>query len=580
MKKLKKAAIALLLTFIIAAAPITPFAQPIVVMAAEEDEPFVLYLTEEARDLVLYDFDFLISVIRENTAWVSVINRRLDIDFDEHVASMRQAIYNMEPLVFLRSLEAFEELMGTPMYEIWFPIRDNDDPRYIAANFIGYFLLSWFGPFESIGHLFPRELSSYRLQYSWWRIFSHQGGNLSSETNPHGLLLYETYTHPDVRWFYGPVEVDLYADTRSVFPEVADNIEIEIIVPGEIAYLRINSFRSSAEYDDLIIAPFFEEISDFDHLIIDIRGNSGGFVFNFIRNILGRLINEPVVSYSHQFFSGGEIAVAAMNAYVVTTQYIFDGVQNNAVNQWYTINVLPVREFIYEQGMTAFNQDDLEYLEYVVVERDWFFPTDDIYFGGKVWLLIDEYTASASSQATLLLMEQGLATVVGENTSGIMSANSIYLILPNTGLLFRVDLGYRTDAQGNSLEVYGIAPDIRNHEGLDALQTVLGLIGNYDVHWMRRGVPPWGTTDFTGHPLVGNWVWDRGDDYIYELRPDGTGIRGFAFNRYEITWYAYGTYLFIDNGFETEQWSFKILDGTLTIVCTRTTWRTWRYIRQ
>ena len=546
-----------------------------------------LPLTEEARDLVLYDFDFLMTTILENTPWESVINRRFDMDFSEYIAELRDFIYEMHPLTFFYTLEEFEDIFGMPLYEMWFPIRDDDDPRSIAANYLSYFLWSVMAPLEGIGHLFPRELQTYRIQYSALRISYHQG-NINRETDPSSAMRHDTFTHPDVRWFYGDVEVDLYAEIESVFPEVPDNVTTEIITPGEVAYIRINSFATSAEYDDLVIAPFLEEVSDFNHLIIDIRGNGGGFMFNFTHNIAGRLIHEPVAFYSHQFFSGGDIAVEAMNALIASTQYWIDNVENNDVYQWYTIEVMPAQQFIDERVKAYFNTYDLEHLDYVLVERDWIFPTDDgITFDGKVWLLIDAYSASASSHAALMLMDTGLATVVGSNTSGVMATHHIYLPLPNTGLLFRIDLGYVTDAYGNSLEVYGIAPNVRNFFGMDALETVLELIANpYAAEEHREEIDLFDIfdlgfdVDFTGHPLIGTWAWDNDDAFIYEFRPDGTVTRGFDGTRAELYWYTFGNNLLIDVGFMIEHWTFTIEDGVLTIVSAQVPGLTWSYIWQ
>jgi len=554
-------------------------------------EVFELHLTEEARDLALYDFDYLIYAILENTPWKSVIYRRLGIDFIEYVEFLRETIEYMYPLISSLTLEEYEQMFGVPMYELWFPIRDGDDPRYIAANYLSYFLLYAVSPLGGIGHLSPRDLPMYRIQYSNLRIFYHQGG-LDRETDPNNAMRLDILSHPSVRWFYGDVEVDLYADMNTVFPEVEGNIITEIIAPDEIAYIRINSFATSAEFDDLTIAPFFEEILDYEHLIIDIRGNGGGFMFNFTHNIMGRLIHEPVEIISYQFFSSGDLAVAAMDALLVSTSYIFDSIYGNDIYQWYTIDIVPAAQFIEENDMTYFNQDDLAYLEYVMVERNWIFPTGDgLTFDGKVWLLVDGGSASASSQATLLLMNTGLATVIGENTSGVMAAHSTYVILPNTGILFRIDIGYRTDAYGNSLEVYGIAPHVENFLGMDALETVLDLISDPNA-WERAAnrrdfdlaalFEDAYDVDFTGHPLIGTWVWDGDDSFIYEFRPDGTATRGFYNNRFDFYWLVYENNLFMDIGprFMIEHWVFTITDGVLTIVSAQVHGVTWSYIAE
>ncbi|MCL2360907.1 MAG: S41 family peptidase [Defluviitaleaceae bacterium] len=551
----------------------------------ESDDIVVLRLTEDAQEIALYDFDFIVDVIQGNTPWESVIDRRISsITFQEFIEIMRGEIEFRNPLVFMYSFEELEEFYGVPIYEQYFPIREGDDPRDSAANFLSYFMLSGFGLLEGIGHLAPRDLHMYRIQYSGLRMFNHRG-QIDRETNPEAAMRYDAFTHPDVRWFYGEVDVDLYADFETVFPEVPGNIVTEIITPGEVAYLQIHSFATSAAYDDLVIAPFFDEIRDFDHLIIDIRGNPGGFMFNFTHNIMGRLIHEPVVTYTHQFFSGGDIAVEAMNALAVSTQYRFDSIPNNVVNQWYTIDMLPAEEFITEREMTAFNQRDLALLDYVMVERSWVFPAgDDLVFEGKVWLLVDGHTGSAASQATLMLMEAGLATVIGSNTSGVMAAHHTYVILPSTGILFRMDVGYRTDIHGNSLEAYGIAPDVHNFLGMNALETALELIAGAEPP-QQFNLNNWqdlvgDNVDFTDHPLTGTWAWDTDESYIYELKPDGTGIRGFYENRREIYWHVYGNNLFIDTGVMIEHWTFEIVDDVLTIVSAQVSGLTWSYIKQ
>jgi len=444
---------------------------------ADEPETFVLYLTEEARDLVLYDFDFVVDAILENSAWETVLNRRLGFDFVLYAATLRHLIYEMYPIVFPLSLEEFEAFLGTPLYEVLFPIRDSEDPLYVAANYLSYFLFYMMMlPFEGIGHLGPRDIDTYRMLYSLTRMFYHQGAFLR-ETDPNNAMRLDIFTHPDVVWFYGEVEVDLDGDITDAMPDVPGNIVTEIIVPGEVAYLSIGTFAANWEYDNEITIPFFEEIQDFEHLILDLRGNGGGLMAYFPANILSRLIDEPVEITMHQFFSGGDIATSAMDALVQTLTYAFDGIEDNDVYEWFTVEVLPARDFIAQEGMTSFNQDDLASLEYVMVVTEWIMPHEDgIFFNGKVWLLVDGGSASASSHATLILINTGLATVVGENTSGVMGSHHVYIILPNTGLLFRIDVGYMTDANGVSLEEHGIAPHVRNFDDMDALETVLELI--------------------------------------------------------------------------------------------------------
>ena len=142
--------------------------------------------------------------------------------------------------------------------------------------------------------------------------------------------------------------------------------------------------------------------------------------------------------------------------------------------------ILPARDYIARANMPHFNAADLAYLQYVVVDSGYFVPAEDsIGFEGKIWLLVDRNSASASNLAAAMAINTGFATVVGENTSGVMGPVMSYIVLPNTGIIWRMDIGYFTDDYGRSLEVYGITPQI--HTQMDALAIVLMAItaGDY-----------------------------------------------------------------------------------------------------
>ena len=70
----------------------------------------------------------------------------------------------------------------------------------------------------------------------------------------------------------------------------------------------------------------------------------------------------------------------------------------------------------------------------------------------------------------------GLATLVGEQTGGNHTAGVVLRDLPNTGILFRTGLSYFTDEFGRPYDI-GTVPHYFNKDGMDALETVLSLIG-------------------------------------------------------------------------------------------------------
>jgi hypothetical protein len=417
-----------------------------------------LELTEEAVAIALEDFDYMVGFVLENTPWDSVIGRMTGLGFEDFVNFYRGLIEERVPLTFT---VLDEELLRAQI-----PYHGGDTPREVAANYL-FMLLNFFaGELMGVGHLMPRTLDVYTAQYTGF-IRGRHDEETSDEMKAYSELVFGAFSHPSAIWFYGKVEVDLDAED-SPFPQVPGNVFTSILVPGEVAFIRINTFLSDTEYDDAYILPFLQEVSGFDHLIIDIRENGGGLIYYPLELLFARLINESVYIDDYEFFAGGEAALALMEA---AMQMVED--MNDVVHA----EIVYAGDFITERGMEWFHEGDLERLDYVIVSRSLRHPADDaVGFEGQVWLLVDGFSASTSALFAMIAMETGFATVVGDNTSHIMGSTHMYIALPNTGIVWRTDIGYRTDAYGRSLEVYGIAPDIRNYGFLCALETVLAII--------------------------------------------------------------------------------------------------------
>ena len=123
-----------------------------------------------------------------------------------------------------------------------------------------------------------------------------QGVNI---TGLHGILvyvvgkinkgesrLYELLHRPEVVMFYNRL---MDSGRGSIYPQddLAPVMEFDILEDGRIAYMRVN--RMINIWDDTHsltrfgmwhyqerMHSFVQEIEDFEHLIIDLRGNTGG----------------------------------------------------------------------------------------------------------------------------------------------------------------------------------------------------------------------------------------------------------------------------------------------------------------
>jgi len=424
-------------------------------------EMITLELPPEARDIALADFDYLVSFTLANSVWDNVIYRRLGVDFEAHVAVHRESIENMVPIT-------------VPHIPQHIPIRDCDEPLSVAANYLVSLLaFSFEGPFQGIGHLGIRELTMYRALLTITQRGYHSE-HATEYARAQARTAFGAYISPQAIWFYGEYEFDLDG-TEGGWPEIPGNIVTEILVTDQVAYLQIQSFLGCREFDNLTTVPFLHEIQDFDHLILDIRGNMGGAMDYFASAFFIPLAREAAPISSYQFFTGGEGATALMDAYLQL--FLSLGIDEAA----FYAAIHPVSDVVSQRELALINPNDYERLSYVLVTREFFDPANlpaemRIPFEGKIWLLVDEMSMSASVGAAMLSISSGFATVVGDNTSGIMAAYHMYIALPNTGIIWRVDIGMFTDDYGRSIEELGLAPHIRNLPGMDALETVLELI--------------------------------------------------------------------------------------------------------
>jgi len=282
-----------------------------------------------------------------------------------------------------------------------------------------------------------------------------------------------------------------YESMRPISSE--ENLHTEIIEEGRIAYLRVSHMhvrgsRSGHSVMDscrAIVNPFFQEIGDFEHLVLDIRGNSGGIGGYFQQLIMEPLFrgstHEESFTYVHHFIRSGEYNEsrteelrwrASRSQWQQGLGDITEWVEGDPHSIHYALGFKPFPEYV----LSDLLEMDFHFVQrhsHRVTSPDRLSP-----FDGKIWLLVDEGVASAAQLAALLVRDTGFATVVGNTTRGVASFG-FFVTLPNTGIMIRYDPTYTLDRYGRPLE-YGILPHYFNREGMDALETVLAMIAEMD----------------------------------------------------------------------------------------------------
>ncbi|MCL2558363.1 MAG: S41 family peptidase, partial [Treponema sp.] len=175
---------------------------------------------------------------------------------------------------------------------------------------------------------------------------------------------------------------------------------------------------------------------------------------------------RPIRASAYQFFTRGGHASGAIEG----GGFRFHDGQRSA-------SVQNAADFAARRNMTQFNAGDLSRLGPGVEMETTIEPLDGGFpFGGRIWLLTDRGTVAAGEMAALEAMSSGFAVTVGDATQGVMRAEMMYVLLPNSRISYRIDVGYLTDAQGRSLAEFGVLPHRDRYRGMDALETARVII--------------------------------------------------------------------------------------------------------
>jgi len=263
--------------------------------------------------------------------------------------------------------------------------------------------------------------------------------------------------------FYGFLH--FWVDAVELAP---DRTTMEIIQPGRIAYIAVLSPIHAISYYEAEIMEFFGEVEDFEHLIIDLRGNSGGFPEPFFQLLISPIISRPIVAEGFAFMRDGSQPV---RRHAMISQGMSAG------------PVQPLAQILAENELPELNMRDMERLEYGFRIRMELRPNmraganygREPAFNGKIWLLTDGQTSSAAQIASWAVKETGFATIVGDVTHGNYGGVRSFTRLPNSDIWVEFDLYYVTDSQGRPLEA-GTIPHYFNRPGMDAMESVLAII--------------------------------------------------------------------------------------------------------
>ena len=261
-------------------------------------------------------------------------------------------------------------------------------------------------------------------------------------------------------------------------PDLPFQAQTMSIEEGRIAYISCGRSMEQLRQASSRISSFFGQITDYEHLILDLRGNMGGNVDHFINTLLRPVLREPIEApYLLLFFADAPYVRRFGDILLQPSTY------TGFITAYGSYR--PISEILAEHDLPELNHDDIARLDYGVLagrhRHSSIMPgalTGGANFYGKVWMLTDHLMGSAAQLAAFYAQYAGI-TLVGDITGGAFGGPRTLAFMPNSGIIFYFDIFYITDMSGRPLEA-GTIPHYFNRDGMDALETVLAIIAEMD----------------------------------------------------------------------------------------------------
>jgi hypothetical protein len=202
-----------------------------------------------------------------------------------------------------------------------------------------------------------------------------------------------------------------------------------------IAYAYVGTFGTGLDAYGEEALTFYSEIEDYDHLIIDIRGNNGGFYSKWINGIVEPLIQDTVVYNQYLGFRNSPYATQTQ-AYMLT-------------------DIVPKTDISY---LPPEAQTD----NYTIYRNTMTFnPMGEFEFTGNIVVLMDNYVYSAAEGFVNFCKETGFATLYGTASGGDgLMIRPFNFVLPNSKLVINSASALGLDSTGHVNEEVRTQPDV------------------------------------------------------------------------------------------------------------------------
>ena len=406
------------------------FPQPFEDELLLDEERGLLLSTEQA----LYDYDTMWLLLEENFPYLEAIKAEVGIDWRKVKAEYRLKLKNQAIDGYISQMDFMVTLYGCVLQ------------------------------FQDFGHLYVVDNRSFYLDRLQNATDDLSKNEVNLMRNPKSDLFYSYSEQNDIRSIFSTSNGSKKRGAEAV--EITDRHDItENLITGTVGdgvpYLRIASFEPWDEKTYAKLAGFFSNISEEKHLIIDVRGNSGGSDGNWRIGIVP-LLEQSELEFNMLFSakSGSlnlELDSKRLAGLGRGVRYTDDSWQEDFP---YVPPEAVAGLDTHLKVSTVFKKDNTQK-----------------YFSGKIWVLIDEGCYSATDAFACFCKESGFATLVGSTTSGNgKGGQPLFMALPYSGLIVRYEEYLTFNSDGTYNGIRGTVPDIVVEEGQSTLGVCLSAI--------------------------------------------------------------------------------------------------------
>lgn len=201
------------------------------------------------------------------------------------------------------------------------------------------------------------------------------------------------------------------------------------------------------------ILDFLREIEGYGHLIIDIRGNTGGSFQTWVNGVVRPLLSEDTLHEYYLAYRTGE--------YVQDFHGEWLNEREEVPKEWFSF--LPPE--VYGEGFAVYNASQT------------YTATHEVEFDGEVILLVDNVVYSAAEGFTNFCKQTGFATIYGTASGGDgFFVWPLYYVLPNSGLVVTASSSMSLDRMGRSNEEVRTQPDVYHESPFMDLEELIEFV--------------------------------------------------------------------------------------------------------